>query len=83
LQTSSFVQGVEGVEIRLAVADRIEKRVLRIEGASRSRFKGIAHTRSNRSAARQYFRTGKLINLFDWHDDDPFHHNLWPTEYTE
>jgi hypothetical protein len=45
-KSSSFVQGVEGVEICLSIADRIEKRVVRIEGTSGSRFKGIAHKRS-------------------------------------
>jgi len=67
----------------VAVADRIEKRVLRIEGASGSRFKGIAHKRSNRSPAREYFHSGELTSFRNWHDDDPFHRNLWPTEYTE
>jgi len=62
-KTSSFFQGVEGVEICLAAGDRIEKRVVRIERASGSRFKGIARKRSNRSPAREYFHSGELTSL--------------------
>jgi hypothetical protein len=51
------------------------------EGSSGSRFKGIAHKRSNRAPAREYFHAGKLPNFRNWHDDDPFHRNLWPAEY--
>ena len=38
-----------GIEIRLAAADRIEKRLLRIKCASGSRFKSIACKRRNAS----------------------------------
>jgi hypothetical protein len=73
LQNEQLSQDVEGVDICLTRGDRIEKRVLLIEGASGSRFKGIADKRSNRSPAREDFHAVKLPGFRDWHDDDPFH----------
>jgi hypothetical protein len=82
-KTSSLCQGVEGVAICLAAGDRIVERVLRIEGASGSLCKSIAHKRSNRSPARKYLHSGQLPSFRNWHDDDPFHRNLWPSEHME